>query len=118
MTGDHPYKIIGAPEVQPVYGKTFASTTTPNPQYYYSPSPEDEPIYIIAPKGWGAEMVMKYEGAMRIHMNRNNVYVFPYGTELSCMKKSNDAVAVVKCSHCGQWSARYTCCKSCGAPVE
>lgn len=25
---------------------------------------------------------------------------------------------VVKCSHCGQWAARKTPCKSCGAPVD
>jgi ribosomal protein L32 len=25
---------------------------------------------------------------------------------------------VVKCQHCGQWSAVRTMCKSCGAPVD
>jgi len=26
--------------------------------------------------------------------------------------------AVVKCEHCGQWAARKTSCKSCGASVD
>jgi hypothetical protein len=25
---------------------------------------------------------------------------------------------IVKCGHCGQWSARKTECKHCGAPVD
>jgi methionyl-tRNA synthetase len=25
---------------------------------------------------------------------------------------------IVKCSHCGQWSARKTECRKCGAPVD
>lgn len=25
---------------------------------------------------------------------------------------------IVKCSHCGQYAARKTSCKSCGAPVD
>lgn len=25
---------------------------------------------------------------------------------------------IVKCVHCGQWGARKTVCKHCGAPVE
>jgi hypothetical protein len=108
----------GDPPIE-ILGQTFVNGTANIPlQYYQSVPAAVEPIYIIAPKNWGAEMVMKYEEAMRIHMNRNDVYVFPYGTELSCMKKSDNAVAIVKCLHCGQWSARYTCCKSCGAPVE
>jgi hypothetical protein len=106
--GDPPVKLV-------IDSYNYADASVP--KYYQRPS-VPEPIYIIAPKNWGAETVMKYEGAMRIHMNRNDIYVFPYGTELSCMKKNDDAVAVVKCSHCGQWSARYTCCKACGAPVE
>lgn len=25
--------------------------------------------------------------------------------------------AIVKCSHCGQWAARKTSCRHCGAPI-
>lgn len=108
MIGDYP----------PVGWGTYGNHTGTSNAEYYQSVPSPEPIYIIAPKNWGAETVMRYEKAMRTHMNREDVFVFPYGTELSCMKKSDNAVAVVKCSHCGQWSARYTCCKTCGAPIE
>jgi hypothetical protein len=26
--------------------------------------------------------------------------------------------AIVKCQHCGQWMARKTACRTCGAPVD
>lgn len=26
--------------------------------------------------------------------------------------------AIVKCGHCGQWGARKTACKYCGAPID
>jgi hypothetical protein len=25
---------------------------------------------------------------------------------------------IVKCQHCGQWAARKTMCKTCGAPID
>lgn len=28
------------------------------------------------------------------------------------------AVAVIRCSHCGQWGARFCECRKCGAPIE
>lgn len=31
---------------------------------------------------------------------------------------SVDADVIVKCSHCGQWGAVKTACKTCGAPVD
>ena len=33
-------------------------------------------------------------------------------------KELAPAVAVVKCSACGQWSARFCECKRCGYPVD
>jgi hypothetical protein len=91
-------------------------TWTSVPDYHL----QREPLYIIAPKelSQSLEMMVRFEDALRHRMDRPDIFVFPYGTELSAMKKSDDAVAVVQCKHCGQWAARYTACRSCGAPVE
>ena len=83
-------------------------------------TPDREPLYVIAPAAMfpTLDYIVRYEEALRSRMGREDIFVFPEGTDLSVMKKSNDAVAVVQCAHCGQWAARYCVCKHCGAPVE
>jgi hypothetical protein len=38
------------------------------------------------------------------------------GNDLSDFLPVGDVI--VKCDHCGQWGARKTACKSCGAPID
>jgi len=38
--------------------------------------------------------------------------------EIKELQKWIPGKSVVKCQHCGQWSARFCACPKCGAPVD
>jgi hypothetical protein len=82
------------------------------------PAPPEEVIYVQADDRYSIEKCMKIEKAMneRYSTPRRRYVVLLPGVSIPS-QQNKEAVAVVKCSHCGQFAAWGTACVHCGAPV-
>jgi len=67
----------------------------------------------------GMRVEKDYKGLTRISLELvASKHYNPYHLESEKWSDLFPGNVIVKCVHCGQWSASKTSCKHCGAPVE
>ena len=78
---------------------------------------EDSEVMDISGYIVDMDMSLPADGMMKTHLTLVNTQNEQPDGDWDLTRISNPGKVIVKCSHCGQWAAKKTACKYCGAPV-